>query len=115
MMTLTFLLLFFLTTYEAISSMHQKLSCTFRHRAYLSSKLVMVLKLLLLLCLLNTTLKVLTSGELGCVHKRNKQGRFGKEISHLLKRAVGSLGEDCPKVNSVGKVADLRIVSQEFD
>ncbi|KAI6755413.1 hypothetical protein HG531_004519 [Fusarium graminearum] len=73
----------------------------------------MVLKLLLLLCLLNTTLKVLTSGELGCVHKRNKQGRFGKEISHLLKRAVGSLGEDCPKVNCVGKVADLGIVSRE--
>jgi hypothetical protein len=49
----------------------------------------------------------LTSGKLGTVHKRNKQGCLGKEISHLLEGTVSGLGEDCPEVDSVGEVADL--------
>jgi hypothetical protein len=75
----------------------------------------MVFKFLLLLCLLNATLKVLASGELGSVHEGNKQGCFGEEISHLLEGAIGGLGENGPEVNSVGKVTDLRIVSRESD
>lgn len=66
-----------------------------------------MLKLLLLLNLLNTTLKILTSGKLGTVHKRNKQGSLGKEISHLLEGAVSGFGEDGPEVDSIGKVANL--------
>lgn len=69
--------------------------------------LIAVFKLLLLLNLLNPTLKILTSGKLGTVHKRNKQGSLGEEISHLLEGAVSGLGEDGPEVDGVGEVADL--------
>lgn len=90
--------------------------CIKRHNKGLSSldtrlhfvlHLIAVFKLLLLLDLLNPTLKILTSGKLGTVHKRNKQGSLGEEISHLLEGAVSGLGENGPEVDGVGEVADL--------
>lgn len=57
---------------------------------------------------LDTALEV--GGKVVLVHTGHEERSVREEVVHLLKRALGSLGQEAVEEDGVGEVADLRIL-----